>query len=211
MKNKIVFYNSIILILLFCTLSYSQEVIAKNNELIIDSKISLTEAIGNQEIPDGIKEQLILITVKYYSFDGKLHQGQIVANKKVKNDLIRIFRKIEETKFPIAKVIPVSKYNFSDDLSMQDNNTSCFNYRIVKGTNRISNHALGLAIDINPYMNPFIKKDIVEPSGAKYDISVNGTITSKNILCQYFKKLGWKWGGDWNTIKDYQHFEKAGK
>lgn len=180
----------------------------KTIEVLIDSNLSLAEAIGNQEIPDQIRKELDLVEVEYYSFDGKLHKGQIVIHNSLKEDVAIIFREIKENKFPIAKIIPVSRYDFSDDKSMEDNNTSAFNYRKKTGSNELSNHALGKAIDINPLFNPYIKDGKISPSKAKYDPTVPGTITEDSFVVKIFKKRGWKWGGDWKTLKDYQHFEK---
>lgn len=180
----------------------------KTDEILIDSNLSLAEAVGNQEVPDQIKKKLDLVEVEYYSPDGKLHRGQVVIHQSLKADLVKIFQQLKEAKFPIAKMIPVSRYDFSDDKSMADNNTSAFNYRVIDGTNRLSNHALGRAVDINPLFNPFIKNGETKPATAKYDPTVPGTITKNSLIVKMFKKHGWKWGGDWRSLKDYQHFEK---
>jgi len=123
-------------------------------------------------------------------------------------DIIAIFRDIERSKFPISKVIPISKYKFSDTQSMLDNNTSAFNYRSVGVTTVLSKHALGRAVDVNPFLNPMIRRGVIEPEGAKYDTKVNGTIVAKGVVVRAFKRRGWRWGGDWRSLKDYQHFEK---
>ncbi len=180
----------------------------KTDEVLIDSNLALAEAIGNQDIPAQIKKKLDLVEVEYYALDGKLHRGQIVIHQSLKADLVKIFRQLKEAKFPIAKMIPVSRYDFSDDKSMEDNNTSAFNYRVIDGSNKLSNHALGRAIDINPLFNPFIKNGETKPSTAKYDATVPGTITKDSSVVKIFKKNGWKWGGNWKNLKDYQHFEK---
>lgn len=85
---------------------------------------------------------------------------------------------------------------------MADNNTSGFNYRVVAGTNRLSNHALGKAIDINPMQNPYKDKKHVSPSGSKYDVTVAGTLTKDGAITKKFLELGWKWGGFYKSIKD---------
>ena len=91
---------------------------------------------------------------------------------------------------------------------MKDNNTSAFNYRFISGTRVISKHASGLAIDINPLLNPYVKNGINTPEGSTYDTTKAGTLTVNSPLVKEFKKKGWKWGGDWKNLKDYQHFEK---
>ncbi|MBZ0199615.1 MAG: M15 family metallopeptidase [Ignavibacteriaceae bacterium] len=178
------------------------------DSLIVDSNISLAEALKGNNIPGNIKQTLTIIDVYYYSFDGKLHKGQVVVNKILVNDIHQIFSIIKERKFPVEKVKPISTYGWDDDLSMKDNNTSAFNYRKVKGTKTLSAHALGKAIDINPLLNPQIKREKVFPAGAAYNPKRNGTITGNSFLVKEFKKRGWRWGGTWRSTKDYQHFEK---
>lgn len=184
------------------------ELTPQSGTVIIDSAMSLAEAIGSQNVPADIRANLTLINVRYFSFDGKQHQGQVLIDKSLSGDIEQIFGELAQRKFPIAKVIPVSKYGFSDRSSMEDNNTSAFNYRVVAGTTTLSNHARGRAIDINPFLNPYIKNDVVDPPEAKYDPNVSGTIVANDSVVMAFKKRGWSWGGDWTSLKDYQHFEK---
>lgn len=180
----------------------------KSDTLIIDSDITFEQAISGINIPIYQKKQLELITVYYFGFDNKVHRGQLVVNKNVAEDLVEIFDFILETKFPVEKVIPISKYNWSDDNSMNDNNTSCFNYRFVSGSRILSKHAAGLAIDINPLLNPYVKDGVNSPENSKYDSNVPGTILEYSPITLEFKKRGWTWGGDWKSLKDYQHFQK---
>ena len=179
-----------------------------DDKVIIDSYYTLNEIFYNSKIPEEIKKDLKLISVEYFSFDDKLHRGQILIHKDLANDIITIFNVIKEKKFPISKVIPIIKYNWSDESSMKDNNTSAFNYRYVKGTSQLTSHALGRAIDINPKFNPQITNKNIFPADAKYDITVLGTILADSFLVKEFKKSGWQWGGFWKKNKDYQHFEK---
>ena len=176
--------------------------------VIIDSNLSFAEAVGRQKVPAAIKSQLRLVNVRYYSFDGRLHQGQLVIHKSLQANIIGIFQELAELRFPLAKVIPISRYNYSDNASMLDNNTSAFNYRRVAGTRVLSNHATGRAIDINPFLNPLVQRQTIVPAGARYDPQVAGTITRNGAVRRAFKKRGWRWGGDWRSKKDYQHFEK---
>lgn len=180
-----------------------------DDKVIIDSYYTFNEIFYNSKIPEEIKKDLKLISVEYFSFDDKLHRGQILIHKDLSNDIIEIFKVIKEKKFPISKVIPIIKYNWSDDSSMNDNNTSAFNYRYVKGTSQLSSHALGRAIDINPKLNPQITNKNNFPTSSKYDITVLGTISADSFLVKEFKKRGWQWGGFWKKNKDYQHFEKS--
>jgi len=184
------------------------QIVSEESGYIIDSEIDFEEAISGKNIPESIIVNVRLVDVYYYGFDEKLHKGQLVVHKEVVLDIIEIFELIRETRFPINKVVPISKYDWSDDKSMQDNNTSAFNYRYISGTRVISNHASGLAIDINPGLNPYIKNGISLPVNCIYDTTKAGTISANSDLVKEFKKKGWKWGGDWKSLKDYQHFEK---
>ena len=180
----------------------------QNYNIIIDCNYTLEEAVAGLEFPKDILDDLVLVDVKYYSFDNKIHKGQIIVHSELKRDIIEIFDELLKVHFPIEKVIPIVKYNWSDELSMQDNNSSGFNYRFVAGTNRLSNHSNGCAVDINPKQNPQIIEGTASPSGSVYDIKIKGTIDKNSIVVKLFKMKGWNWGGDWKTRTDYQHFEK---
>ncbi|MCC7004526.1 M15 family metallopeptidase [Candidatus Nomurabacteria bacterium] len=170
--------------------------------------MSLEEALSLKEIPSEIKNTLQLVDVEYFSFGGVIEKGQIVVRKDLANEVKFIFSKLLEWKFPIEKIIPVNKYDWSDDKSMEDNNSSAFNYRVIYGTDRLSKHSYGTAIDINPVQNPYFPADgTVHPKNGKYEPAAPGTITVNSDVVNLFESLGWQWGGRWEN-KDWQHFEK---
>jgi peptidoglycan L-alanyl-D-glutamate endopeptidase CwlK len=183
---------------------------------IIDSAMTEAEAFAglDPQCPDTVRHRQTLVIVRYYSFDKRVHTGQVVVDKDLVGDIKDVFGLILKSQFPIKTAIPISHPRFrrngawDDELSMEANNTSAFNYRVIAGTTRLSNHAYGRAIDINPLLNPYIKDMRTSPKGAKYDPAVEGTLTTKHAVVQRFLKLGWSWGGDWDNRKDYQHFEK---
>jgi hypothetical protein len=179
----------------------------KKERVIIDSHITLAEALMGKEIPN--TKNLRIIDVEYYSFDNGLHRGQVVIHKDLAENVKEIFTLIKEKKFPIKKVDPINKYDWSDEASMKDNNTSAFNYRVISGTRTFSTHSLGRAIDINPFLNPQIKNGQTFPEGAVYNKYSRGTITANSWLTHEFYKRGWRWGGNWKFTQDYQHFEKT--
>jgi peptidoglycan L-alanyl-D-glutamate endopeptidase CwlK len=181
----------------------------KKERIIIDSHITLEEALKGKEIPNTNTKNLRIIDVEYYSFDNRLHRGQVVIHKDLAEDIKEIFTMIKEKKFPVKKVVPINKYNWSDETSMKDNNTSAFNYRVISGTRTFSTHSLGRAIDINPFLNPQIKNRKTSPEGAVYTKYARGTITAHSWLTHEFYKRGWRWGGDWKFTQDYQHFERT--
>ncbi len=176
---------------------------------IVDSDMTMEEALNGTAAPAEIIEKLELITVEYYSFDNKLHSGQLIMHRSLVSDIIQLFDLMKEDKFPIAKCIPIVKYDWSDSASMADNNTSGFNYRFVAGTKNLSNHAKGMAIDINPVQNPAVYNNgNISPQGAKYNTKARGTILDDSEYTKFLVGKQWRWGGVWTSVKDYQHFDK---
>ena len=161
------------------------------------------------------------VKVKYYDFSGEVQSGELIVNKKIAKKTVKIFYELYKMQYPIERMKLVDEYGADDEKSMRANNTSAFNYRTVAGTNRLSKHALGLAIDINPRINPYINaKGVLAPKNGKayrnrklskcrgeyaeYMIQKDSEIT------KIFKKYGFSWGGDWKYSKDYQHFQYEG-
>lgn len=161
-------------------------------------------------------EDLRYLSVMHYDFDGNVRSGKIICNKIIAEDLIEIFYELYKNKYEIDKIRLVDEYNADDDLSCADNNTSCFNYRTVAGSTNLSNHAKGMAIDINPFQNPYITYpngvERISPEGSEiYADRSSGQahmITEEDLCYQLFTEHGFSWGGHWKSIKDYQHFEK---
>jgi len=178
------------------------------DKIIVDCDYSYDEAIADSKAPDSVLSELKLINVRYYSVDGKIHAGQILTNRRAVEKIQQMFEVMLDEKFPVARVVPVVKYGWSDDLSMQDNNTYSFCYRNVG----YSKHALGMAIDINPFFNPVRwKGDYTcrrnKPVGATYDITCPGTFTESSPVVIRFKKLGLRWGHTFSMKFDDHHFE----
>ena len=197
--------------------SYSQSLrTGTSRHPIIDSRMTEREAFDglDPKCPAEIRKRQKVVKVKYYSSDGKIHQGQLVIDGELKNDIKKVFALALKERFPIYSVIPISDKRFrkdgrwDDELSMEANNTSAFNYREITGGGRLSNHAYGRAIDINTLQNPYIKDAVILPRGAKYDPGVAGTFTGDHPIVRAFLQFGWDWGGNWISPKDYQHFEK---
>jgi hypothetical protein len=177
--------------------------------IIVDSRYTFEEAIEGSKAPKHIIDQLQLIDVQYYSVDGKIHAGQLLINKKLVDDIRYMFDFMLQQKFPIAKVIPIVKYGWNDDLSMEANNTYSFCYRNVA----FSKHAQGMAIDINPFFNPLRWKEgfrhrTDKPIGAVYDTIVPGTFYPLHPVIEEFKKKDFIWGRNFKRNHDDHHFEK---
>lgn len=188
----------------------------------IDSNLTQEQAVRAKQgstCDEAILQNQAVLDVQYFNFEGIECTGQIVIASKHVSDIKELFSCIYNTRFPIAKVIPIADphYAFDDVSSCNDNNSSGFNYRVIAGTDRLSNHALGNAFDINPLHNPYIKYDMDskelfrEPKNAVYDTSIPGTLHATHEIVLLLKQLGWSWGGDWTPRDgpiDYQHFEK---
>jgi hypothetical protein len=186
-----------------------ETVMPDNDEIIIDSALNFAEAIAGTTAPDPIIDSLSFIDVVYYTFDGKRHQGQIIVNSELEDDLIAIFALIEKLKFPVGRVIPIAEYQWDDHKSMAANNSSGFNFRVIEGTTKLSLHSLGRAVDINPVQNPVIyPHGIIAPEGSVYKPGQAGTMTSDHPVVRSFLEHGWHWGGNFEQPKDYHHFEK---
>lgn len=161
-------------------------------------------------------DDLRFVSVLYVNFKGNVSSGELICNKAIAQDLVEIFYELYQADYQIEQIRLVDEYNADDVLSMQDNNTSCFNYRTIAGTDKISMHGQGLAVDINPFFNPYITyrdgKECVSPTGAEAYADRSKPFAYKideNDLCyQLFTEHGFSWGGHWNHSKDYQHFEK---
>lgn len=168
--------------------------------------------------PAEVLARIVPVAVEYVGFDGRQHTGVMEVNRAAVRDVRGFFTRALHLQFPIEMVVRVSDvpYRWNDDALMAANASSGFNYRFVAGTRRISNHGLGLAMDINPRLNPYIHarqgKHMVVPEGAEWRPGVPGTLSAEHPLVQYMEKLGWTWGGRWDVAEhgatDYQHFEK---
>lgn len=219
--NKLFILLSALVIFTQCQNSQpEQKFTTKNSEAdsvktevtIVDSRLSLEEALRGKDIPDSIRRNLTIVSVTHFGYDNKLHIGQLVCDKSVQVELSSIFDSLLSIRFPIESVRPISNFGWSDDRSMANNNTSCFNYRTIAHSSRISQHAYGRAIDINPFQNPYVSTSgNSQPEMASYNPDAKGTITQSSRVVEIFKHYGWGWGGNWRGSKDYQHFSKNGR
>lgn len=189
---------------------------------LIDSTYTREEMLAqnpHNRAPDEVLADLEPLDVAYLGYDSAYHQGQIVVHRAVVDEIKGFFHLAYELGFPVEKVIPICApaYGWDDERSCTDNNSSAYNYRLIAGTDRLSRHARGLAFDINPRQNIFVRYDEAGnvtyrlPHDGVYDPEIPGTLTADHPLVTHMKTLGWVWGGDWKKEEgrvDYQHFEK---
>lgn len=171
-------------------------------------------------------KDLRYLRLKYFGFDRKTHTGEMIVHKSVAKDVVEIFDELYRRQYPIHKMELVSKYKGSDYKSIEADNTSAFNCRAVTGnSHKWSNHAYGKAIDLNPIENPYISRSgrIAHKESLRFaknreylrkssnKPAYRAILTSNSPAVKIFKRHSWRWGGDWHSIKDYQHFEKSKK
>lgn len=163
------------------------------------------------------REALVLLKVPYRDFAGQARTGSLVLAARVAPQAAAIFTQLFERGFRISRMEPIDRYGGDDDASMAANNTSAFNCRFVEGTARLSAHSLGLAVDINPIQNPYVRNaETAPPAGRAFDTSAKrreaqargepGLIVPGGSATKAFAAQGWVWGGTWRNEKDYQHF-----
>lgn len=222
-----------------------------NGDTLIDQRFTLAEGFYYEPLSDNLKryitgisypavtidittgqpadelaityEDLNYLHILHYDFEGNPVEGELICNRRIAQDLVEIFHELYLHEYQLEKVKLIDEYDGDDDASMADNNTSCFNYRLVGGGTTISKHALGFALDINPLYNPYITyqrdasgsiigENIAPPEGAAYadrSASFPYKIDEKDLCYKLFTEHGFSWGGYFNNSKDYQHFYKV--
>lgn len=192
-----------------------------------EGMVMLAEGFTHQPVPEDVQarmrgksypedcpvpmEDLRYVRVLHVGFDGEDHEGELVVNARIADDILEIFKGLHDAAYPIEKMVLIDEYGAVDEASMTDNNTSSFCYRTISGSSKLSYHARGLAVDINPLYNPYVSPAKLEPAaGAPYvDRSQDNPyfIDREDLCYKLFTEHGFFWGGNWNSVKDYQHFE----
>lgn len=144
---------------------------------------------------------------------GGVHRrGTLIVNEDAVDDVISVFGELYAARFPLASMVPVARFDGDDDASMAAGNTSGFNCRAVTGGSGWSRHAYGRAIDINPIENPYVNGDLVlPPAGVDYVDRSRfdpAMVRSGDVVTRAFGEAGWRWGGRFTSLADYQHFER---
>ncbi len=154
---------------------------------------------------------LALVRLTHHLPGGGEREGELVVAATLADDVARVFERLHAAGFPIERMQRVDAYGGSDDRSMAANNSSAFNFRTIAGSDQLSLHALGRAIDINPLWNPYVVGTAVHPpAGAGFldraDVRP-GMIVRPGPVTEAFDAIGWEWGGDWTkAVRDYHHF-----
>jgi hypothetical protein len=159
-------------------------------------------------------DDLRMVRVTYWGFDEEAHRGRVVIHRRWADEILEVFRRLYERRFPIRRIRLVDRYDADDRASMRHGNTSAFNCRYISGTTTWSQHAYGRAIDVNPVENPYVVGSSVSPQrGRRFvdrDPAQPGMIAERDVVWRAFHRIGWEWGGTWTSSKDYQHFSANG-
>lgn len=187
---------------------------AEISKIPADIKERMKGSSWHEGCPVPIKH-LRLIRLTYWGFDKDVHGGKLIVHKDSDETMVQVFKKLFKKRFPIKRMKLIDAYDGDDNASMNKNNTSAFNCRVVAGTDSWSQHAYGHAIDINPVQNPYVRSDgSTSPAkGQPYADRSNhrpGMIHAGGGVVNAFAKIGWGWGGYWSSAKDYQHFSSTG-
>ena len=155
---------------------------------------------------------LAYLSISYVDFSGQSQVGHMIVAAEIADEVLEIFKEIYEARFPIYRMMLIDYFYADDYLSLHANNTSAFNFRYIAGTRTISRHGFGMAIDINPIQNPYIRGTTIKPAlGAEYldrDDVRQGMIVRGDVVYRAFVGRGWTWGGNWTLPRDYHHFER---
>lgn len=155
---------------------------------------------------------LAVLHMNHWTFADELGDGELIVARDVADDLAGVFAALFEARFPIASIRPMYCFGGDDLASMAANNSSAFNFRTIAGTDRLSQHALGDAVDINPLLNPWVREtEVLPPAGSAYldrsDVRP-GMIVRPGVVTAAFDAIGWTWGGDWPDVQDLHHFQR---
>lgn len=162
-----------------------------------------------------VSSDLRLVEVTHLGFDGRARQGELVVHRDAAAAVVEVFRALHAAGFPVERMQTVDRYGGDDDASMAANNTSAYNCRRTTGGTSWSEHAYGRALDINPVQNPYVHGDFVAPEAGRAYLDRSrvrtGMVTPGDVVVRAFAAAGWQWGGDFRTLKDYQHFSASGR
>jgi hypothetical protein len=174
----------------------------------------LRRSTWQPDCPVGV-DDLAWIRLTFWGFDGRRHTGELLTNASVAEDLVSVFGRLYRHRFPIEQMRISTKADLEAPPTGDGNATEVYSCRpVAGGGTSFSQHAYGLAIDVNSFQNPYVKGDLVLPELASAYLDRDrvrpGMIEPGALVVQSFAAIGWEWGGDWSSLKDYQHFSLNG-
>jgi hypothetical protein len=161
------------------------------------------------------RRELRYLTVSFWGFDERHHTGELLVHRDVADDLVTVFSRLHAARFPLEEMRVVDSPELDAPPTGDGNNTSAFVCRPSTGGGTWSEHAYGLAVDVNPFHNPYVRGDLVVPELASVytdrDRMRPGMVTSGDTVTGAFEAIGWHWGGAWTSAKDWMHFSRSGR
>jgi D-alanyl-D-alanine carboxypeptidase len=160
-------------------------------------------------------EDLAWLRLAFWGFDGQRHTGELLVHEDVAQDLVSVFEQLYAFRFPIEELSIVTRRELDAPPTGDGNATTAFACRPTTGGTEYSQHAYGLALDVNSFQNPYVDGDLVLPELASDYLDRDrirpGMIEPSGPVVRAFESIGWEWGGSWQTLKDYQHFSQSGQ
>ncbi len=161
------------------------------------------------------RDELAYINVAHYGFDGEFHTGEMIVNASVAEDIVGVFEKLHAARFPIERMKVTTQAELDAPPTGDGNNSGAFGCRPAVGSSGWSMHAFGLAIDINPFHNPYEYGELIIPELAMSYLDrgrvLPGMVFEGEVVVDAFAEIGWAWGGNWNSLKDWMHFSQNGR
>ncbi|HET8640810.1 MAG TPA: M15 family metallopeptidase [Pseudonocardiaceae bacterium] len=159
-------------------------------------------------------DELRYLTVSFWGFDGRHHTGELLVNGRVAGPVVEVFRQLHADRFPIEEMRVVTAAELTVAPTGDGNNTQAFVCRPLTGLAEWSAHASGLAVDLNPFCNPYQLGDLVLPELASaYTNRARvrpGMVLPGGGAVTAFARAGWSWGGTWTGRRDWMHFTATG-
>ena len=187
------------------------------SSMLTDSIFSIMDGKSYSPQCTTPRSSLRYLRCLHTDIDGRTLVGEMVVNQQIADVVLDILRQLYRARYPIERMLLVDHWDADDERAMRANNSSAFNFRLISHTRLVSKHGLGMAVDINPLYNPSHKRlrsgaEVTEPAtGAPYvdrSRSFPYKIERGDLCHRLFTAAGFRWGGDWRSSKDYQHFEK---
>jgi len=159
-------------------------------------------------------EELRYLTLTFWGFDDRAHTGELVVHAAIAEEVVEVFRELFDAQFPIEEMRLVTTTDLRAAPTGDGNNTAAFVCRNARGSTRYSEHAYGLAVDVNPFQNPYIRGETVLPELARSYTDRTmlrpGMLVEGSPAVTAFTRRGWAWGGAWRSVRDPMHFSARG-
>ena len=164
--------------------------------------------------PVGLRD-LRYLRLTFWGFDRAPHTGELIVHRRYARDVLGVFRRLYDARFPIEQMTLPRNVELDPTPSGDGNGTGAMACRAARGSTSYSAHAYGLAVDLNPFQNPYHRDNLILPERASAYLDRSwhrpGMVQPGGLAVREFARIGWSWGGGWRTLKDYQHFSATGR